>query len=151
MNNATENVFSESEIFLILLKIFGLFPMSNDVSGDGKFKIKVNNVIFSLLTLTLLITSFVLNIIDEERNLCRESIKLRSWCITIEVEFLCHIFLFFYQIHKRQNVVKFLMQIERADKEVNIYKKKIYSKLRIKLNPTGSFNRNHVKTQQSKE
>lgn len=118
-NVQQENIFTTSEHFLTLLKFSGLFPMSfNGPTRDGNFKIKATNVIVSLLSLSTLVTCFIVNLINGEADHGVSTVQLQSWSFAVKFEFYCHILLFIYQIYNREKIVKFLKQIDRADKEV---------------------------------
>lgn len=114
-----ENVSTASQSFLNILTLFGLFPMSFvGKSRDCAFKINPISVIISLLSLTLLILAFIVNFKKKEFMFTDSWILLRSWDWAKSTEILCHIFLLCYQIYKRKNIVKFLMQVDDADQKV---------------------------------
>lgn len=114
-----ENSFTASKLFLTLMKVSGLFPMSFVGSPQkGNLKVRPSNVILTSVSFTILICSTALSMVWESFGQSYSSLLLKSWNFIIKIELFSMVFLFGVQIHKRNFMLKFLEQVELADSKV---------------------------------
>lgn len=113
-----ENIFTSSKPFLLLGKIVGIFPMSF-VGPTRKGILKTNwiDLIPFCCTLGILIFLFALHLLLDMFNVRDSMMVSYGWSLARYSEYSSYVFLLSYQLLKRQNIVRFLKQVQRADDE----------------------------------
>jgi 7tm Chemosensory receptor len=115
-----ENIFTASKPFLTVSKVFGFFPIS--VVFTSK-KISVNSrwldIFFTCFSSLILITLNVLTWRNSTHLAATDSSFLNSaWNLLRKVELAVYIFLFVYQISRREKIVSFLRKLHNFDEKV---------------------------------
>lgn len=116
-----ENIFTTSKPFLNFAVVLGLFPLAFEgPARKGILKSSVFGDLLSCCSLIFLIFITVSNLTSEDHYLTNTSAildKTRSLLVTVEL--FSYIFLFFHQLLKRENFLRFLNLIHDFDVEVN--------------------------------
>lgn len=114
-----ENIFTAARPFLILMKVFGLFPLptvSHAVKGD--FKLRLQDLVFTLFGFCLISSVIVVNIYRDRVEYTSSKILPIAWETTLMFELLSLAVFFFYQHSKRKRIAEFLHLINDFDKKV---------------------------------
>lgn len=121
-----ENIYTCAEPFLVLMKFFGLFPMSfEDAAAKGKLRVKLQNFIFLVFGFFLLVGVTCCNIFRDRVFVPSSKILPRAYEICLMLGLLNLFLLFFYQMSQFRSIERFLHLLDTFDHEarsIEIYK-----------------------------
>lgn len=118
-----ENIYTTAKPFLVLTKLIGLFPKSFDgPTRKGVLRFKLVDGVFSFIALPSIVCLLVLNIMSEALNDLASEFVVNCYIICMHFDIFSFLILYFYQINKRENIVKLLHEINSADIKVKLHR-----------------------------
>jgi len=119
-----DNVYTTFYPFYVVLKAFGLFPITFEGPSRKRiFKQRTSDTISSCLVLLSLIFVLLLNLTRKDTLNTSSTILKVSWDIVLLSCVTSHIVSFCYQFLKRESIVEFLKLINEFDTEVKFPEK----------------------------
>lgn len=116
------NIYTSIRPFYFLSKAMGLFPLSFVGPVDkGNFKVKWYDVLISICSFSLMLSLMLLNIYILEPVVIDSNILMKSWEFSLEYGFAMTIVQYCYQNMKRNQVKKFLKELNLFDEEVRAF------------------------------
>lgn len=113
-----ENVFTASQPFLVLLKAFGLFPISFKASNGKKQKIKLWDFLVPICSLNALICMTCANFLHFKSVESESAILTNSYHFAMIGGFASILLMTCYQWCKYKSALKFLATINKFDSKV---------------------------------
>lgn len=115
-----ENILRSSKYFLLLAKLFGLFPISFDPEKGKIPQMKWHDTIVPFCSALILTYLVIVHYIYKEFCLSESLILMKAWNISIRFEYSTHLLLYVYQLRKCKNILRFLKQVKAVDEHVRI-------------------------------
>jgi hypothetical protein len=113
-----DNVFSASQPFLFLGEILGRFPYKyQGLAREGIFKFTLRGLICSFVTVFVIVVFFFIGRKSVE---AKSSLVVDAWYLIVIMQIISHLFLWIYQLIKRESIETFLRQTFLVDNQVNI-------------------------------
>lgn len=115
-----ENIFTTIEPFCIVMKMFGIFPISFDGPAyKGVFKTTFCDALATIISLCLLLLIIIANMLYDESVLTSSLMLTKAFSFLIRTELFSMILMFAYQIYFRKSIVEFIKWINIFDQKVN--------------------------------
>lgn len=117
-----KDVYRAATPFIVLMKIFGLFPLEAFTIQVNKKNLlfRIKNFMFVVFSYLLLFGVIFVNLIRDRVEIEYSKVQPKAWEYTLSFGLLSLLITLFYQHSQIQSIIKFSNLLRDFDKKVNI-------------------------------